>query len=198
MKKVKIEKLTDFENMKFEIKLKAKNGIDFIFAASITWFGIFLIWRFLTNSSYDKSVLTFMFGAILLPLALGFSKIFKTNWKIKNNPLQPLGLWLNFAQLIYFPILIFIMIKYPDYFIMTYAIITGAHLFPYAWYYDEIGYAIIAVLISFGAMLIALIVGVTEIYYIPILTAICLFALGFWLTIRHRGLITKNLEQQCT
>ena len=102
MKKVKIEKLTDFENMKFEIKLKAKNGIDFIFAASITWFGIFLIWRFLTNTSYDKSILTFMFGAILLPLAFGFSKIFKTNWKIKNNPLQPLGLWLNFAQLIYF------------------------------------------------------------------------------------------------
>ncbi len=196
MKKVKIEKLTDFENMKFEIKLKAKNGIDFIFAASITWFGIFLIWRFITNSSYDKSVLTFMFGAILLPLALGFSKIFKTIWKIKNNPLQPLGLWLNFAQLIYFPFLIFIMIKYPDYFIMTYAIITGAHLFPYAWYYDEIGYAIIAVLISVGAMLIALIVGVTEIYYIPILTAISLFILGFWLTIRHRGLIKKNVAQQ--
>ena len=195
MKKVKIEKLTDFENMKFEIKLKAKNGIDFIFAASITWFGIFLIWRFLTNTSYDKSVLTFMFGAILLPLALGFSKIYKTNWKIKNNPLQPLGLWLNFAQLIYFPFLIFIMIKYPDYFIMTYAIITGAHLFPYAWYYDEIGYAIIAVLISVGAMLIALIVGVTEIYYIPILTAISLFILGSWLTIRHRVLIKKNVAQ---
>ena len=195
MKKVKIEKLTDFENMKFEIKLKAKNGIDFIFAASITWFGIFLIWRFLTNTSYDKSILTFMFGAILLPLAFGFSKIFKTNWKIKNNPLQPLGLWLNFAQLIYFPFLIFIMIKYPDYFIMAYAIITGAHLFPYAWYYDEIGYAIIAVLISVGAMLIALIVGVTEIYYIPILTAISLFILGSWLTIRHRVLIKKNVAQ---
>ena len=195
MKKVKVEKLTDFENMKFEIKLKAKNGIDFIFAASITWFGIFLIWRFLTNTSYDKSILTFMFGAILLPLAFGFSKIVKTNWKIKNNPLQTLGLWLNFAQLIYFPFLIFIMIKYPDYFIMAYAIITGAHLFPYAWYYDEIGYAIIAVLISVGAMLIALIVGVTEIYYIPILIAISLFILGSWLTIRHRVLIKKNVAQ---
>lgn len=185
------KEFTDFKDLKQQIKLEAKNGIDFIFAASITWFGIFLIWRFLTNSSYDKSILTFMLGAILIPLALGFSKIFKTNWKIKNNPLQPLGLWLNFAQLIYFPFLIFIMVKYPDYFIMTYAIITGAHLFPYAWYYDEIGYAIIAVLISFGSMLIALIVGVTEIYYIPILTAICLFTLGFWLTIRHKDLITK-------
>lgn len=190
-----IERLTDFEKMKLEIKRKAKNGIDFIFSASITWFGIFFIWRFLTNSSYDKSVLTFMFGAMLLPLALVFSKIFKTNWKIKNNPLQPLGLWINFAQLIYFPILIFILIKYPDYFIMTYAIITGAHLFPYAWYYDEIGYAIIAILISVGALLIALFVAVSKIFYIPILTATSLLMLGLWLTLRHRVMIKKNTAQ---
>lgn len=190
-----IERLTDFEKMKLEIKRKAKNGIDFIFSASITWFGIFFIWRFLTNSSYDKSVLTFMFGAMLLPLALVFSKIFKTNWKIKNNPLQPLGLWINFAQLIYFPILIFILIKYPDYFIMTYAIITGAHLFPYAWYYDEIGYAIIAILISVGALLIALFVAVSKIFYIPILTATSLLMLGLWLTLRHRVMIKKNAAQ---
>lgn len=190
-----IERLTDFEKMKLEIKRKAKNGIDFIFSASITWFGIFFIWRFLTNSSYDKSVLTFMFGAMLLPLALVFSKIFKTNWKIKNNPLQPLGLWINFAQLIYFPILIFILIKYPDYFIMTYAIITGAHLFPYAWYYDEIGYAIIAILISVGALLVALFVAVSKIFYIPILTATSLLMLGLWLTLRHRVMIKKNAAQ---
>jgi len=193
MKKPGIERVSDFENMRLEIKQKAKNGIDFIFAASITWFGIFFIWRFLPGSSYDKSVLTFMFGAILLPLALGFSKVFKTNWRIKNNPLQPLGLWLNFAQLIYFPILIFILIKYPDYFIMIYAIITGAHLFPYAWYYDEIAYAIIAVLISAGALLIALFVGVSKIFIIPILTSTSLLILGIWLTLRYRVVIKKNV-----
>jgi hypothetical protein len=185
--------LISLEKLKREIQLKAKNGIDFIFAASIIWFGIFLIWKYTNNTSYDKSVFTFIFGAILIPLALGFSKILKTNWKIKDNPLQPLGLWLNFAQLIYFPFLIFILIKYPDYFIMTYAIITGAHLFPYSWFYDEIGYAIAAILISVGSMLIAIFVNTNSIFYIPIFTAFVLLLLGLWILIRYQRLKKVSL-----
>ncbi len=182
----------NLENLKLEIQLKAKNGVDFIFAASITWFGIFFIWRFLQNTSYEKSVFTFMFGAFLIPLALGFSKILKTNWKIKNNPLQPLGLWLNFAQLIYFPFLIFCLVKYPDYFIMAYGIITGAHLFPYAWFYSEIGYAVAAILISLGSMIIALIASPVNIFHVPLFTASVLIILGIWILIRYIRLSKKH------
>ncbi len=176
------------EQLKCEIQLKAKNGIDFIFAVCITWFGIFLIWKYVDSTSYNKSVLTFIFGAILIPLALGLSKVLKTTWKIKDNPLQPLGLWLNFAQLIYFPFLIFILIKYPDYFIMTYAIITGAHLFPYSWFYDEIGYAIAAITISVGSMLMAIFINTSSLFYIPAFTAFILLLLGVWILIRYQRL----------
>ncbi len=183
--------LVGFEKLKLEIQFKAKNGIDFILAASITWVGIFLIWKLMKCTSYEKSVFTFIIGPILIPLALGFSKVLKTNWKIKDNPLQPLGLWLNFAQLIYFPFLIFILVKYPDYFIMAYAIITGAHLFPYSWFYDEIGYAVAALIISLGSMLIALIIEPKDIFYIPIFTALILLILGIWIFIRYQGLRKK-------
>jgi len=195
MSNEKNDSLTSIKKLKLEIQLKAKNGIDFIFAASITWFGIFLIWKFTNNTSYEKSVFTFVFGAILLPLALGFSKILKTNWKIKDNALQPLGLWLNFAQLIYFPFLIFILIKYPDYFIMAYAIITGAHLFPYTWFYDEIGYAVAAVIISIGSMLIAINIEPIDIFYIPIFTASILLILGIWILIRYQRFRKQNVAQ---
>lgn len=187
-------KQTKFEGLKLEIQLEAKNGIDFIFAASIVWFGIYKIWT-LEYDSFEKSIFTFIIGTILLPLAFALSKIFKTNWKVKNNPLQPLGLWLNFAQLIYFPFLIFILIKYPDYFIMAYAIITGAHLFPYAWFYDEIGYAITAVLISVGTLLISLNVEPDQMFYVPIFTAIILLILGIWIFINNNKLERKNLAQ---
>ena len=60
-------------------------------------------------------------------------------------------MWLNLAQLFYFPFLFFILRDNPTYFVMTYVIITGAHFFPYAWFYDEIGYAIFAGIISVGA-----------------------------------------------
>ena len=99
-----------------------------------------------------------------------------------------MGLWLNFAQLIYFPLLVFILIKYPDYFIMAYAIITGAHLFPYAWFYDEIGYAVAAVVISVSAMMIALMVPPASIYIVPLFTSVFLFLLAIWIFFRNSKL----------
>ncbi len=173
------------ESLKQEIRVKAKLGIDFILAASVAWFGIFIIWRYTSFSSYDKSVLTFIFGAILLPLAATLSKLFKTEWKIKDNPLQPLGLWLNFAQLIYFPFLIFALVKTPDYFIMAYAIITGAHLFPYAWFYNEPGYSVAAIIISVGSVVLALTAS-AEIFYIPLFTASALLLLAIWILFNNR------------
>jgi hypothetical protein len=173
----------NLKDLKIEIQLQAKNGIDFILAAGILWLAISYIWTF-EYSSYNRSIFTFMVGAILLPLAFRLSKILKTNWKVKDNPLQPLGLWLNFAQLIYFPFLVFILIKYPDYFIMAYAIITGAHLFPYAWFYDEIGYAIWALIISIGTLVITLNVELENMWTIPLFTSIMLFFLAGWILIR--------------
>lgn len=182
------EKLSTLDKLKLEIRLKAKSGVDFILAASIVWFVVFLIWKFTNNTSYEKSIFTFILSAILLPLALVFSKILKTTWKIKGNKLQPLGLWLNFAQLIYFPFLIFILIKNSDYFIMAYAIITGAHLFPYAWFYDEIGYAVVAVIISVAALLIALFVQPINIFYVPLFTSLILLLLASWIFESHKKL----------
>lgn len=173
--------------LKKEITFQAKNGVDFVFSAGIIWLAISYIWT-LEYTSYDRSILTFIVGPMLLPLAFGLSKIFGTNWKVKDNPLQPLGLWLNFAQLIYFPFLIFILIKYPDYFIMAYAIITGAHLFPYAWFYDEIGYAVWAAIISIGTLLITLNVELDKIWIVPLFTSVMLFLLAGWILKR----INKN------
>ena len=91
----------DIDKLRIELSVKAKNGIDFTLGASIIWFIVAYIWTLKFNS-YDKSIFVFIVGAPLLPLAFVLSKIFKTNWKLADNPLQPLGLWLNFAQLIYF------------------------------------------------------------------------------------------------
>lgn len=184
MNKENSDEIIFFAKMKLQLQQKTKKWVDFILAASITWLLIAWIWIFTINTSYEKSVFTFVIGAALLPIALALSKIFKTEWKIKDNPLQPLWLWLNFAQLIYFPFLIFMLAKYPEYFIMSYAIITGAHLFPYSWLYDEIWYAIIAIIISFGAMLLALFTD--NISIIPVFTSLMLLILGVWILLRNQ------------
>ncbi len=179
-----MDKLT-LKNLRLDLAIKAKSGIDFIIAAAITWALVGFIWTW-PNSSFDKSIFTFYVGMLMLPLAFLFSKVLNTQWKIKTNPLQSLGMWLNLAQLFYFPLLFFILKQHPDYFVMAYIIITGAHFFPYAWFYDEIGYAIFAGIISVGALLITLNVAVENIFYVPLYMVFCLVMLIIWLSISNR------------
>lgn len=177
--------IEDLNSAKQELSVKAKNGIDFILAAGIIWILIAYIWTW-SIDSYNKSVVTFIVGSLLLPFALIFSKLLKTNWKVPNNPLQPLGLWLNFAQLFYFPFLIWVLIKSPDYFVMTYMIITGAHLFPYAWYYKSIAYAIMAGITAWGALLLSFTLPLEKMYVMPLTMSSCLFILAFFLRMDYK------------
>ena len=173
------------QKLKLELAVQAKLGVDFILSAAITWGVITFVWT-LSYSAYHKSIITFWVGAIMLPLAFLFSKVLKTKWKNPGNPLEPLGLWLNFAQLFYFPFLFFFLATQPNYFVMAYVIITGAHFFPYAWYYDEKGYAFSAGIISVGAFFIAINVEPANIYYVPLFMTLTLMVLVSWLLFSYR------------
>ena len=70
-----------------------------------------------------------------------------------------------------------VLIKSPDYFIMTYSIITGAHLFPYSWFYKTKFYALFAGIISVGSLLIALNIEEEKFFYIGVFTSICFLLL---------------------
>jgi len=164
------------DELRKELSVKSKNGIDFTLAASVIWLIIAYLWT-LKFKAYDRSIFVFIAGAPLLPMAFLFSKLLKTNWKIVDNPLQPLGLWLNIAQLFYFPFLIFTMIKMPEYFIMVYAIITGAHLFPYGWFYKTNWYSIFSGIIVIGVLLLGLNVSFEKMYLVAIFTSVSLFIL---------------------
>ncbi len=171
-----------FDNLRIELSVKSKNGLDFTFSASIVWSLIAFVWT-LNYRAYDKSVLTFIVGSLMLPLALLLSKVFKTTWTNKDNPLQPLGLWLNFAQLFYFPFLIFTLLKMPEYFVMVYAIITGGHFFPYSWFYKTNLFALFAGIITIGSLILGLNIPTEKIYLIPIFVSISLIILTILLYI---------------
>lgn len=167
----------NLDQLRIELSVKAKNGLDFIVAASLVWLIISYVWT-LNYTAYNKSILTFCVGGIMLPLAFLFSKIFKTNWKMNHNPLSPLGLWLNFAQLFYFPFLFFVLLKATDHFVMVYVIITGAHFFPYSWYYKNKHYAFAAGIISVAAFLLGMYLPTHQVYLIPLLMSVLLIVLA--------------------
>ena len=175
----------DFDALRLELSVKAKNGVDFIVAASVVWAAIAFVWT-LPGSAAHLAFITFFVGALTLPLAWAFSKVFRTTWTLPDNPLQPLGLWLNFAQLFYFPFLLFIFSYHPAYFIMAYGIITGAHFFPYAWFYKAPPFAAMAGVISVGCLLIGVRTATTAPYWVPVFVLGCLLVLAGLLFVLYR------------
>lgn len=175
----------EFAALRLELSVKAKNGLDFIVAASAVWAAIAVVWL-LPGTATHKSFITFFVGALTLPLAWGLSRVFGTTWALPHNPLQPLGLWLNFAQLFYFPLLIFMFSAHPAYFIMTYGIITGAHFFPYAWFYNAPPFAAMAGVISVGSLLIGWRTAATAPHWVPVFVAGALLVLAVLLLALYR------------
>ena len=167
----------EFAALRLELSVKAKNGLDFILAATLVWAAIAYVWT-LPYPAAQLGGITFCVGAGMLPLAWLFSKALRTTWTLPHNPLQPLGLWLNFAQLFYFPLLFFVLGKHPAYFIMAYGIITGAHFFPYAWFYDAWPFAPMAGVISVGCLLIGVRTAGSAPYWVPVFMVSALVVLG--------------------
>ncbi len=169
-----------YQEMRTEIVLRNKNGINFILSASVCWIIIAFIW--MGHADSGKLVLySFMATMPMLPLAFLLGKVFNTSWKIENNPLNDLGLWLNIAQLFYFPLLIVVLMKNNYDMPMALAIITGAHFFPYAWFYQTKSFAVMAGVISIGAAYIGYLDYSHGGHFIGAWVAICLWILAAWL-----------------
>ena len=78
------------------------------------------------------------------------------------------------------------LFRSPDYFVVTYAIITGAHFFPYAWFYRTNLYAIFAGLISFGSLIIGLNVPIGKTFLIAIFMSAMLMILAVLLYLNYK------------
>jgi hypothetical protein len=66
--------LSVLNNLRNQLSVEAKNGIDFTLSATIIWAVIAFIWQ-METTAYNKSVLVFIAGGPLLPMAFMFSKI---------------------------------------------------------------------------------------------------------------------------
>jgi hypothetical protein len=60
------EKLNELRN---ELSIKSKNGIDFTLAASLIWLLIAFLWT-LEFRAYDRSIFVFIASGLLLPMAV--------------------------------------------------------------------------------------------------------------------------------
>ena len=175
----------ELNRVRNELSIRGKNGIGFLSSAVVIWSIITII--FLQSIEiYQKNIYMLVSTGLMFPLSVGISTLIKADWKLENNPFGNLGLYLNLAQIIYFPILFWGIIKSPDDAIIFFAIITGAHFFPYGWFYNTKAYYVMAPVISVIIMFVGLYLNKENLWLIPFLITFFLIFLIYWLQLDYK------------
>ena len=103
-----------------------------------------------------KNLYTFCCSAPLIPLAYFISKVIGVDFQNKDNPLSKLGLIFTVNQIFYLLIVMWVYAAKPDKMVMVYAMIFGAHLFPYGWLYQSKTYYTLSVIVPIGVLILGL------------------------------------------
>ncbi|KAB8137813.1 hypothetical protein F9U64_07705 [Gracilibacillus oryzae] len=166
----------ELNKIRNELSVKGKNGMGFLLSAVVIWSIITII--FLQSLDIQQKNIFMLFSTgLMFPLSVAMSTLLKVEWKFTDIPLAKIGLYLNLAQIIYFPILIWAIIKSPNDAIMIFAIIIGAHFFPYGWLYNTKSYYVMAPVISVLILGLGLFLDGENLWLIPLSMAILLLIL---------------------
>ncbi|PWU69255.1 DUF7010 family protein [Gracilibacillus dipsosauri] len=172
-------------DLRKRLSISGKNGVSFLLSAVIIWLIITII--FLQPITLELKNIYMLFSTgLMFPLSMGLSNLLKADWKFEGNPLGKLGVFLNIAQLVYFPILFWAIGKSPEEAIIFFSIITAAHFFPYGWFYLSRPYFIMAPIVSFAIILIGWNLNQNELWLIPFSMIIFLLILTILLYIDYR------------
>lgn len=176
--------MLNLKNLKEDLAIRSKNGIPFIFAATVVWSLITVIYV-LPFELRLKNLLLFFSTGLMFPLSVLFSNLFKSDWKSETNPLSSIGLVLNLAQLVYYPIVFWAFIKNPSQMVLFFAIIIAAHLFPYGWLYDNKPFTFMSPMMSFTLAVIGWNLSIDKLWYIPLSMVIFLIILNICLYLEY-------------
>src|SRR5699024_5710015 len=90
------------------------------------------------------------------------------------------------TQFVYFPLLFWVFMKSPHDFVLFFAVITGAHFFPYGCLYRAKAYYIMAPVISVAMMMIGWMFADPYLWLLPLAMIIFLFVLIVWLSMDYK------------
>ncbi|WP_028402380.1 DUF7010 family protein [Ectobacillus panaciterrae] len=178
---------------KNELSVGGKNGIAFLLSASIIWTIITVI--FLQPIEiFQKNIFMLFSTGLMFPLSVTMSALIKADWKFKHIPLGSLGLYLNLAQLIYFPILFWAGMKSPNEMVLFFAVIVGAHFFPYGWLYNAKPFYIMAPVISILMLFVGFKIEASMLWLIPMSMVLLLLFLVLLLYMDYKKKVQNSSQ----
>lgn len=143
------------QELKADCRKKQKRGLPFVLASVPLWLMISVI-HISSLPILTKNLYTFFCSAPLVPLAYLISKVIGVDFQNKDNPLTKLELIFTVNQIFYLLIVMWVYAAIPDKMVMVYAMVFGAHLFPYGWLYQSKTYYILSVIVPIGVLSLGL------------------------------------------
>ncbi|KXH86885.1 hypothetical protein [Sporosarcina sp. HYO08] len=175
----------DLSQMRKNLSIKSKNGISFLMAGSVIW-GLITVIYLLPLDIREQNLLMLFSTGLMFPLSIVFSKLLHIDWKSKDNPLGELGLYLNLAQLVYFPMLFWMFVSSPYEMNLFFAMITAAHFFPFGWLYRTKLYTTFSPIIVLLVFFIGTNLNGENLWMIPCTMLVSLTFLNVFLFVDYR------------
>lgn len=165
--------------MRRDLAHSQKKGLHFLLSAALIWTTVFLLHTSKLTIS-TKNILTMVCSAPMFMIAMLFARLIKVNFFERSNPLSSPGIMFAMNQMLYIPISVWMFYECPEKMLMAYAVVTGAHLFPFAWLYCSNVYLFFSVTITIAAITVgwlfpsAVLAAVMLLLFVVF--CICLFA----------------------
>jgi hypothetical protein len=168
-----------------ELSIKFVNGANFILVGAFSWIPMAIIWM-LDLDMRAQAGISWLIGLCFLPFAFVAAKIFKIPLSLKENPLASMPGLLNAAQYVYMPLLGFMLIKYPQLFLVVLPTVTGAHFFLFGWVYRCKLYYAFSWLIVVVVTVLGYVLPEAQLFIIPLAMFLLLAVLGVLLIFESR------------
>lgn len=164
-----------------DLARKTRRGIGMPMAGLLYWVAVSLLVQMLPLKT--AVLISFFATGAVFPVGLLFTRLLGADLINKGHVLNGLGGIMNAVQAFYWPVLILVYLKAPEWTIFTMVVLFCSHFLGYGWLYRSRGYAVLAIAGPVAAIVMALGIGTaTHVALPPVVAAIyavtCVMLLG--------------------
>src|SRR5437870_5281310 len=187
--------LREFEAERDRLALLTRKGIGMPAAGMLYWLGVAILLR----QFPQKTALVFSFAltGVVFPVGALLTRIAGGDLFAKSATLTPLGLMLAAVQLFYWPVVILVFNRAPDWTPFALPVLFSSHFLPYAWLYRSAAFGFLAVAATL-VVSAGVIVTRSPLYAtVPLLAAAC-YAVAVAMLWREVGALAPKEGGACS
>ena len=179
--------LLELEAERDRLSRLTRKGIGMPLAGMLYWLAV----AFLLRAFPQKTALVFSFAltGMVFPVGALLTRLAGGDLFAKSPTLTPLGLQLAAMQLFYWPVIIVVFNRAPEWTPFILAVLFGSHFLPYAWLYRSAAFLFLAIATTLVLSTGVIITRSTLFTTAPLLAAACyaVAVILLWREVRSIG-----------